>query len=78
MEPERLSSLVSELEAAAEHLADTALELLHEALGDADPKASPAAQEEKVITRARRAVERASSLLRSLDRHDALDDYDDR
>jgi hypothetical protein len=76
VEPERLSGLVSELDAAAEHLADTALELLHEALGDPDPKASHAAREEKVITRARRSVERAASLLRGLDEGMAVDELD--
>jgi hypothetical protein len=70
--PERVADLLSELEGVAEHLADLALDLLHEALGDADPKASPAARSEKVVTRARRSVEKAGSLLRSLERD--LDD----
>jgi hypothetical protein len=66
--PERVAELLSELEQVGEHLADLALDLLHEALGDQDPKASPAARSEKVVTRARRSVEKAGALLRSLER----------
>jgi hypothetical protein len=67
MDAERLAELVGELEVVSEHLADLALDLLHEALGDPDPKASPAARTEKVVTRARRSVERAAGLLRGLE-----------
>ena len=67
MAGERAQELAAELELLGEQLADLALDLLHEALGDVDPRASPAARSEKVVTRARRAVEKASSLLRSLD-----------
>ena len=51
------------LEALSEELADVALELLGEAMGEADPKGSPAARAERVVTRARRSVEKASGLL---------------
>ena len=51
------------LQDLAERLGDLSLELLHEALADADPKASPAANEERRVTRARRSVEKAIALL---------------
>jgi hypothetical protein len=63
----RLEAVRAELAQSAERLADLALELLHEALGDPDPKASPAARDEKVVTRARRSVEKALGLLRGLE-----------
>jgi hypothetical protein len=64
---ERAQELAGELEQLSEQLADLALDLLHEAIGDPDPKGSPAARTEKVVTRARRSVEKASTLLRSLE-----------
>ena len=65
MDSARVEQLAAELELLSEQLADLALDLLHEALGDPDPKASPAARREKVVTRARRSVEKATQLLRS-------------
>ncbi len=54
-----LDTLRSRCDALAEELADAALVLLREAVeGDAD-----AARTEKRVTRARRAVEKASALL---------------
>jgi hypothetical protein len=67
---ERLDAIQSKIDAAAEDLADLALDLLHQALGDADPKASPAARDEKLVTRARRSLDKASGLLRGLETSD--------
>ena len=66
MASEELDAILSDLEAVSERLADHALALLHEALGSEDPRQSPAARAEKVVTRARRSVEKAASLVRSL------------
>jgi hypothetical protein len=62
---EALASLADEIDGIAERLADRSLELLHEAVGD--PAAVGAASTERVVTRARRSLEKASSLLRGLD-----------
>ena len=61
---EALASLADEIDAIAERLADRSLELLREAVGD--PGSSDAATTERVVTRARRSLEKASSLLRGL------------
>ena len=63
MREEQIDALRSSLDELDEQLADLALELLAEAMGDPDPKASPAARVERVVTRARRSVEKASVLL---------------
>jgi len=62
---EALASLADEIDGIADRLADRSLELLHVAV--ADPGATDAASTERVVTRARRALEKASSLLRGLD-----------
>ena len=67
---EKIEELRDDLHRLSERLADVALDLLHQALGDADPKASPAARDEKVVTRARRSVEKASMLLRGIETSD--------
>lgn len=67
---ERLEAIQAKIDSAAEDLADLALDLLHQALGDPDPKASPAAKDEKLVTRARRSLDKASGLLSSLERTD--------
>lgn len=61
--PGDLDHLRERLEAMAEELADLAIERLRAAL-DGD---EGAAAEEKRLTRARRAVEKAANLLRSAD-----------
>jgi hypothetical protein len=59
---EQLAGIADEIDALAERLADRSLELLRAAVGDdADGEA---AASERVVTRARRALERASALLR--------------
>ena len=63
MREERIDLLRTSLEDLAEQLADLALDLLGEAMGDPDPKASPAARAERVVTRARRSVDKAAVLL---------------
>jgi len=68
--PDRLDALVAQLRSLSEEIADVALDLLHQALGDPDPKASPAARAEKVVTRARRSIEKAAQLLASVERSD--------
>jgi hypothetical protein len=57
-----LSSIADEIDALAERLADRSMELLRAALGD--PSERSAAATERLVTRARRAMEKASSLLR--------------
>lgn len=52
--------ITNKLEAVSEELADLALAQLHEAIADARSTASP---EEKRITKARRAIERAIHFL---------------
>lgn len=59
---DRLEELVGRLDALAEDLADLALDRLRAAGGEADP--APAVAEERRLTRARRAVEKAAGLLR--------------
>ena len=75
MRDEQIDSLSERLDDLAEQLADLALELLAEAMGDADPKASPAARTERVVTRARRSVEKATTLLRGINGAEVGDDY---
>lgn len=59
--PEELDSIRERLEAIAEELADLALDRLRQAAGG-EPAAGP---EERRLTRARRAVEKAAHLLAS-------------
>jgi hypothetical protein len=62
MVDERLEDLAERLEVIAEDLADLAIDRLRSAAGSDDP--TPDAAEERRITRARRAVEKAAALLR--------------
>jgi hypothetical protein len=55
-----LEALAERLDTIAEELADAALQRLRSALEAGDPKSA----DERRITRARRAVEKASGLLR--------------
>ena len=66
MTDEALTSIAGEIDAIAERLADRSIELLRDALRDATDPA--AAATERIVTRARRSLEKASSLLRGLDR----------
>ncbi len=62
---ERADELADRLAALAEDLADLALDRLRMAADDPDrPEATAAAAEERRITRARRSVEKAVTLLR--------------
>ena len=61
---EALASLAEEIDGIAERLADRSLELLRAAVGD--PGSADAAATERIVTRARRSLEKASSLLRGL------------
>jgi hypothetical protein len=63
---EQLASLASEIDSIAERLADRSLELLRAAV--ADPGDRTSASTEKLLTRARRALEKAASLLRTAER----------
>jgi DNA-binding ferritin-like protein len=63
-----LAELAREIDSIAERLADRSLELLRAAVADAEN--ATAASTEKVVTRARRALEKASSLLRAAERPD--------
>lgn len=66
---ERLDDIRSRLEAISEELADLALVALRDAVGageeGADGTAAAAASEEKRLTRARRAVDKATAVLAS-------------
>jgi hypothetical protein len=64
---EQISEVIAELDAIGERIADISLDLLHAALGDSDPKASPSAKAEKLVTRARRSVEKARHLLSAVE-----------
>ena len=66
--PDDLDALVERLDTIAEELADLALQHLRTAIDAGEPKSA----DERRITRARRAVEKASGLLR--DRQGADDD----
>jgi hypothetical protein len=63
-----LAGLAAEIDALAERLADRSLDLLRAALED--PGAASAAATERLVTRARRALDKASTLLRSADARD--------
>jgi hypothetical protein len=67
MTQERVSEMIHDLDSLNDRLSDLALDLLHRAMGDPDPKLSAAAKSEKIVTRSRRSVEKARSLLNSLD-----------
>jgi hypothetical protein len=62
-----LGDFAAQLTALAEQLADLALDRLRRAADPDDPTAESAAAEERQITRARRAVERAALLLTAAD-----------
>ena len=64
-----IGELAAEIDALAERLADRSLDLLRAALED--PDASAAAATERLVTRARRALDKASTLLRTADARDA-------
>jgi hypothetical protein len=61
---EDLADVAAAIDALAERLADRSIALLHEALATAE--AERLASTERVVTRARRALEKASSLLRGI------------
>lgn len=62
---EELGELASQVDALAEHAADKALDLLRAAMSTG-PK-GPEATAEKIVTRARRSLEKAAVLLRSVE-----------
>ena len=64
---DELAELRSRLEAISETLADLAIAALRDALGSGDPDA---AAEERRLTRARRAVDKAAALLAGPDHWD--------
>jgi hypothetical protein len=57
--------IVERLEAIAEHLAELALEELRQVADRLEPGEKPDLAEERRLTRARRAVDKAASVLRS-------------
>ena len=61
---ETLASVADEIDAIADRLADRALALLRDAVHG---EGTDAAATERVVTRARRALERAAALLRGAD-----------
>jgi hypothetical protein len=58
-----LAALAEELSSVAERLADLALERLRRATDPDEPNAAEAERTERRITRARRAVQKAATLL---------------
>lgn len=62
---EGLAELAAEIDALAERLADRSLELLRTAVREGPT--TEAARREKLVTRARRSLEKAATLLRGLD-----------
>ncbi len=67
MSAESLSEAVAKLRDATEIVADQAIDLLRAALSEENPKTSPQAAQEKVLTRARRSIEKAIHLIESVD-----------
>jgi len=63
MVPEEIAAIRSDLESLNERLSDISIDLLHRAMDDPDPKASVHARTERLVTRARRSIEKASVLL---------------
>lgn len=59
-----LGELASQIEGLAERLADRSLDLLRQAV--AGPEHEALAKTEKVVTRARRSLEKAAALLRGV------------
>ena len=76
MTSEKFLEIANDLDAISERLADHAIDLLSQAFHDPDPKQSAAAKTERVVTRARRSVEKAAALLRSLDPEASSGDND--
>jgi len=70
MSDERLAELATRLDEVAEAIADLAIDAIREAL-QTGQTSRPAA--ERTLTQARRAVDKASHLLRNLERADGLD-----
>jgi hypothetical protein len=69
MAADELAEVAAELDAIAERLADLALDRLRAAVDpDGEGDTNGAAAEERRITRARRAVEKASTLLSAAER----------
>lgn len=68
-----LEEVAAELAGLAERLADLAIDRLRQAVGE-DGDAASAAAEERRITRARRAVEKAAHLLAGPAGADGADD----
>ncbi len=63
---EEIGSIADEIDGIAERLADRSLDLLREAVQD--QQRTEAAAAERIVTRARRSLEKASTLLRGLER----------
>jgi phosphate uptake regulator len=62
-----VQSSIDHLDAAIDRMSDVAINLLHKAMHEADPKQSPSAKAEKLVTRARRSAEKARHLLATID-----------
>ena len=67
MSTESLNEAVAKLRDAAEMVADQAIDLLRAALSEENPKTSQQAAQEKVLTRARRSIEKAIHLIEGVD-----------
>jgi len=65
-----LDEAVVKLRESADLVADQAMDLLRSALNQPDPKSSPQAAQEKVLTRARRSIEKAIHLIEGVDLSD--------
>ena len=62
-----ISRIMADLDSINERISVVAIDLLHQAMRDPDPKLSPSAKSEKIVTRARRSIEKARHLLNSLE-----------
>lgn len=71
----RLAELAGELDRLGEALTDAAMDVLREAAYGEEADKAEATKREKVINRARAAVERAAHLLRQADPGSAAEDW---
>lgn len=68
MNSDSLDRALTQLRDAAEIVADQAIDLLRSAMSEDDPKGSAQAAQEKLLTRARRSIDKAIHLIEGVDR----------
>jgi hypothetical protein len=67
MSTESLDEAIAKLRDAADLVADQAIDLLRAALSEENPKTSSHAAQEKILTRARRSIEKAIHLIEGVE-----------